>query len=250
MVISTSHSLSRHKTKRHLRKTSGITQFFKEKLTDKEQIFYFMLGIFSAWRPEAEIIYKKASEIISIAKSCIDVIEPLFKKDVEKPEAIITIEGSWEKSTEDKKESFCKKTKDEMELNYADPASAHKSGIRERIISQLVNKLFGWDHCEVKYENKKKQLATKYGTYENYQNECRFFRSLDCSKFKVSNDVITIIKKAYNFYDFAKNGIECLSGLKDLIVVIIPEFAQTFEGSVVQWVSSVVSSVHYDGAIF
>jgi len=75
----------------------------------------------------------------------------------------------------------------------------------------------------------KKKIVAIWGTWENYDQECQFFRAMDCenpgdSKTPSYGAIITFMKMSYNFYSFVSGAIDCFRGLSDVIAAIAMVF--------------------------
>jgi len=243
--------LSNKKSKSHSGRTTGILQDIKAKLVesakDPMNILNFILGATSAWVSEAELFYKfikdhPIQKLRDLYENCSSTWTRLFRQSEEKPVTppVFTMSSNWDTLTSAQKKTECQNMKKTFKTYYfTKPTSADIFSIcTERICEALSNPfgsilnnisssvdIFAGDYCAIQFPGTKAKVIEKWKKWEAYDQECQFFKSMDCedpegTKTPSYSAVVSFMKMSYNFYTFVDGGIECFNGLKDVVSAI------------------------------
>lgn len=238
--------LSRKGHKTHAKKFNiktaigSIFSKLNDFITDPFNIFYFLLGVMSAFNDNVDEIYKKIKDFKEAIDPCINTLKTAYntyKSYTEKPNTeeiskpLKEVEVAF--NNQENKKEYCEKTKHEIDANYEKTIEEHiqhqgligetynsiTPAFMKSFATKMVGKVVGdWDYCmAIRYSQAPKMQAHIKKVYKNpftYEKQCLYFHKLDCDTFKPEiNEVWELVKKADKLYDFVLTTGECIQNI-------------------------------------
>lgn len=242
---------SKSKTVNKSKALGFIWDYLKNKMTDPENILYFVLGVLSEFSSFFETLYKTIQPWIKKFRPCVEAVIDTFKEVAAKIEEKTKEQEEIERNTElmalytktkdpALQKAYCVKVKQENENIFAQ--AEVKKLDRDYDVFSLIGLLFNTtvaksfasskEYCERVFILKNKDqnnISLSYGSLEIYMTQCMFFRDLDCDKFTTETGFGNFIGKAYKYYTIVSNIKTCITNA----IEIDKDTASTFTKSIV-----------------
>lgn len=211
---------------------STVFNYLKKELTDPENILYFVLGVLSVFWSSIEEFYHKFRPKVGILKTCISAAKISFKvvsesldqkddedKELEKNHELLTFLAKME--SKEKQKNYCEKVKREIDGVF-DEAELKKN---DRNYGPLDLLLLWWnqngkksfvssqeycDQVDILKKYRKQNLIEKYGSLQQYKQQCIYFKDLDCETMEVETGIIEFVSKAYKYFKYVHTVEKCI----------------------------------------
>lgn len=235
-----SHSKRNH-TKFDMKlQAAQLFEKIKAFVSDPSNIFYFILGIISAFNEKVEGIYHKIKDFIGAIKPCIATFKTAYAAYAKLTEGPIeshisgplkNVEEAFNKH-EGKKE-YCEKTKEQIYQNFENALDEDiknqgiigevYSKMTPGIIKNLTTKIISstsseWNYCmSIRYGKcplMQEEILKKYKNPFIYEQQCLYFHNLNCNNFSPdTNGLWEFVKKADKLYDFLGTSGKCIHSI-------------------------------------
>jgi hypothetical protein len=232
-------------------KSAGIITNLREKISESfsnsKKLFFFLLGSSSAWISEANDLYKwlvktNYSKLGNILTNCKDSFSKL-KTPSEPAGPKFSMSNGWDLLSITQRKDTCRKMQSTFKSYFqVEPIGGVLSiclnsicGIFDNPIGSLIDTFnlsisaVKGDYCKLINPEMKRQVSSKWGRFEFYDQECQFFRDMNCEdpdapKTPSYNIVYAFMKMSYNLYDGINGAIKCFESQKDIVNDIIQQF--------------------------
>jgi hypothetical protein len=233
-----------------LKKNKGAIDDFNNKLNNlstNTQIVTLILGVLFIYDPSFNSVYeefktKDENFFSTNFGACINPSQSDLNsaKQTNVADVTFTLSAGWDSLNTDQKKEKCLKIQNTFKV-YS--KSEIKQGACEKSICKeilgytlnTVNKIINFNlddftdgvsnfisdiantfnYCEISDTKKKTILSNKWGTFNNYQNECNLFRDMDCNDPDTLQStsfaaLVKFIKKAQNFASYVTKVTDCI----------------------------------------